>query len=104
MLQALGFQVLTACNGREALDVFGRNQDKIVCVLLDLTMPCMDGEQTYRELRRLNPALRVIISSGYNEREVTQKFAGAGLAGFIQKPYTVAEMSRKLREVFGVQA
>ena len=101
MLQAIGFQVLTACNGREALGVFQRNRDRIVCVLLDLTMPDLDGEQTFRELQLLQPELRVIMSSGYNEQEVTQKFAGKGLAGFIQKPYTVSEVSRKLREVLG---
>ena len=101
MLQAIGYQVLTACNGREALEVFRRNRDQIVCVLLDLTMPDLDGEQTFRELRLIHPELRVIMSSGYNEQEVTEKFAGKGLAGFIQKPYTVSEVGRKLREVLG---
>jgi two-component system, cell cycle sensor histidine kinase and response regulator CckA len=101
MLQSIGFRVLTASDGREALDVFERSSDAIVCVLLDLTMPRLDGEQTFRELRRLNPGVRVIISSGYNEQEVSQKFVGKGLAGFIQKPYTMSEVSRKMREVLG---
>jgi len=101
MLQSLGFRVLTACDGREALELFESNKGDITCVLLDLTMPRLDGEQAFRELRRLNPALKVIISSGYNEQEVTQKFVGKGLAGFIQKPYKVSEVSRKLQEVLG---
>jgi PAS domain S-box-containing protein len=99
ILQAIGFSVLTASDGQDALEVFARNKDDITCVLLDLTMPRLDGEQTFRELHRLCPELRVIISSGYNEQEITQKFVGKGLAGFIQKPYRVAEVARKLREV-----
>lgn len=102
MLQELGFTVLTASDGREALDVFTMNSNEIVCVILDLTMPRLDGEQTFRELRRIKPDVRVIMSSGYNEQEVTQKFVGKGLAGFIQKPYKMMEVSRKLHEVFGV--
>ena len=99
MLQAIGFEVLTACNGSEALEIFALNRDRIVCVLLDLTMPRLDGEQTFRELRRLKPDLRVIISSGYNEHEVSQKFVGKGLAGFIQKPYKMTDLASKLHEV-----
>ncbi|MBC7961403.1 MAG: response regulator, partial [Steroidobacteraceae bacterium] len=76
-------------DGREALEIFKSNPD-INFVILDLTMPHMDGEQTFRELRRLKPDVRVIISSGYNEQEVTQKFVGKGLAGFIQKPYRLS--------------
>ncbi|GFO69191.1 hypothetical protein GMLC_27700 [Geomonas limicola] len=99
MLMALGFQVLTACDGQEALRVYAENRETIVCVLLDLTMPTLDGEQTFQELRRIDPGVRVVISSGYHEQEVAQKFQGQGLAGVIQKPYKVTEMSRKLSEV-----
>ena len=99
MLQELGFDVLTAGNGREALEIFNPKKDEIACVILDLTMPRMDGEETFRELRRIKPDVRVVLSSGYNEQEVTQKFIGKGLAGFIQKPYRMAELGRKLREV-----
>jgi YesN/AraC family two-component response regulator len=69
-------------------------------VILDLTMPHMDGEQAFRELRRIKPGLRVIVSSGYNEQDVARRFVGKGLAGFIQKPYKVSELGQKLREVF----
>ncbi|WP_236015128.1 PAS domain-containing hybrid sensor histidine kinase/response regulator [Geomonas anaerohicana] len=101
MLQALGFDVRLASDGREALELFEAGMDDIVCVLLDLTMPNLDGEQTFRALRALKPDVKVIMSSGYNEQEVSLKLAGAGLSGFIQKPYKVAEMSRKLSEVLG---
>ncbi|QEM70218.1 response regulator [Geobacter sp. FeAm09] len=99
MLQFLGYRVLTAADGRESLEIFRRNRDDIVCVILDLTMPHLDGEQTFRELRRIKPEVRVLMSSGYNEQEVTQKFLGKGLAGFIQKPYKVTELGRKLMGV-----
>ncbi len=96
MLRELGFQVLTASDGRDALEIF-RGRDDISFVILDLTMPHMDGEQCFRELRRLKPEVKVIMTSGYNEYEVTQKFVGKGLAGFIQKPYRLAV----LRDVLG---
>lgn len=91
MLTELGFEVITAKNGREALEIFNKNMS-IVAVILDLTMPHMDGEQCFRELRRIDPHLKVIMSSGYNEHEVNQKFVGKGLAGFIQKPYKLSTL------------
>jgi CheY-like chemotaxis protein len=86
MLRELGFVVITANDGNEAVEIF-KNNPGISFVILDLTMPHMDGEQCFRELRQLNPNVKVIMSSGYNEQEVSQKFVGKGLAGFIQKPY-----------------
>ena len=99
MLERLGFSVLTAPDGREALKVFREHADEFVCVLLDLTMPHMDGEEAFRAMRRLHPGVRVILCSGYNERDATQRFAGKGLAGFIQKPYNMTTLREKLTEV-----
>ena len=99
MLSRMGFSVLTAADGREAVEVFRKHADKIDCVLLDLTMPRMNGEEAFRELRRIRPDVRVILCSGYNEQDVTQHFAGKGLAGFIQKPYILAALRAKLMEV-----
>jgi len=99
MLERLGFQVLTATDGREALDVYRQHGDEIVLVLLDLTMPHMNGEEAYRELRRMDPAVKVLMSSGYTENDITSRFAGKGLAGFIQKPYTLALLWDGLRAV-----
>jgi PAS domain S-box-containing protein len=101
MLAHLGFQTLTARDGQEALDIFRANPDAVTCVLLDLTMPRMNGEEAFHELRRIRPDLRVILSSGYNQQDVTQRFAGRGPAGFIQKPYTVAQLQQVLQEVLG---
>ncbi len=99
MLERLGFHVLTAADGREAVDVFSRHANEITCVLLDLTMPHMDGEKTFGQLRLLQPDITVVLCSGYNEGDATQRFMGKGLAGFIQKPYTLALLREKLVEV-----
>ncbi len=96
MLKELGFNVITANDGKDALQKYAANPG-IGLVLLDLTMPHIDGEQCFRELRRMNPDVSVVISSGYNEHEVTQKFAGKGLAGFIQKPYKLSVLRDALQ-------
>lgn len=101
MLKRLGFQVLTAGDGLEGLEIFQERREEIDCVILDLTMPKMGGEETFFELRRLQADVRVILSSGYDEHELTQRFAGQGLAGFIQKPYTLAGLQKNLNRVLG---
>ena len=98
MLQELGFTTITANDGRDAVDTFKTNAD-IAFVILDLTMPHMDGEQCFRELKQIRPAVKVIMSSGYNEHEVTQKFVGKGLAGFIQKPYKLSLLKDAIRKI-----
>jgi PAS domain S-box-containing protein len=99
MVERFGFKAITACDGREALELFVENQDEITCVLLDLTMPHMDGEEAFRELRRICPSVAVLLCSGYNEQDATQRFAGKGLAGFVQKPYTLATLQQKLMSI-----
>jgi two-component system cell cycle sensor histidine kinase/response regulator CckA len=99
MLEALGFSVLLANDGREAIDVFRVRHSDISCVILDLTMPVMDGGDAFRELRGIDPDVLVLLSSGYNEQETMEHFEGSGLAGFIQKPYHVPLLQEKLRKV-----
>ena len=99
VLEHVGFEVLTAADGRDAVDVFRARADEITCVILDLTMPHMDGEAALREIRRIKEDARVILASGYSAREVTTRFAGKGLAGFIQKPYSLGTLTAKVREV-----
>ena len=101
MLQRVGFSILTAGDAQEAIRVFREYQKEITCVLLDLDMPKMDGEATFCELRRICPEVRVILSSGHSEEEAIRKFAGLGLAGFIQKPHRYDTMIARLREVVG---
>ncbi|TFH43136.1 MAG: PAS domain-containing sensor histidine kinase, partial [Chrysiogenales bacterium] len=101
MLERLGFRVVTASDGREAVDLVREDPGSFDCVILDLTMPHMDGVEAFREIRLIRNDIRVVISSGYNEQEVCQRFVGMGLSGFIQKPYHLADLSSKLRERFG---
>ncbi|MDQ6969471.1 MAG: PAS domain S-box protein [Mariprofundus sp.] len=87
MLEDMGFDTLCAVDGLDGLDVYRQHQQEIVAVLLDMTMPRLDGKGCFRELRRINPDVQVILSSGYNEQEATSCFTGKGLASFVQKPY-----------------
>ncbi len=98
MIERAGFAVLKANDGDEAVRLYHQHAKEIVCVLLDLTMPKMSGEDTFQELRRINPAVRVILSSGFSEEGATERFAGGGLAGFIQKPYELDRLIVTLRE------
>jgi two-component system cell cycle sensor histidine kinase/response regulator CckA len=101
MLEGDGLEVLTAGDGVEAIEVFREHQGQIVLILLDLTMPRMDGEETFRELRRLDPDVRVILTSGYNEQDTTRRFVGKRLAGFLQKPFTLQDLEARLRAALG---
>jgi two-component system, cell cycle sensor histidine kinase and response regulator CckA len=100
MLKEFGFQVITAGDGQEGIDIF-KVTPGIAFVILDLTMPHLDGEQCFRELRKLTPGVKVIMTSGYNEHEVTQKFVGKGLAGFIQKPYKLSALREVIKRTLG---
>jgi two-component system cell cycle sensor histidine kinase/response regulator CckA len=99
MLEQLGFNVLLASNGAEALAIFRDNLETISCVVLDLTMPRMDGIETLAVLRRISGEVKVILSSGYSEHEISKRVAGKGFSGFIEKPYRLSELGDKLRNV-----
>lgn len=101
MLERIGFKVLLAADGHEALDVYRNRRDEIALILLDLTMPQMDGEETLHELRRIDAKVRVVISSGYTEAEIAPQFAGKPLFGFLQKPYTLSALTQCLRDAMG---
>ena len=98
MLRKMGFDVLPAKDGREAVELFRQHAGQLACVVLDLTMPHMDGEQTCQELIQIDPSVPVILASGYNEQELAQRFTGTGFAGFLQKPYQYADLLAKLRD------
>jgi len=99
MLERCGFRVMAAGDGREAVGLFREHSGEIACVLLDLAMPQMNGEETFRELRRIQPDVRVVLASGYSDSEVMDRFAGGGLAGFIEKPYELSALSALLQKV-----
>jgi CheY-like chemotaxis protein len=87
MLQSFGYEAVTAVNGQQAVQFFHAERTDIHAVLLDLTMPELDGAETFREIHRLRPDLPVILMSGYSERDAVSRFAAQGLAGFLQKPF-----------------
>jgi two-component system, cell cycle sensor histidine kinase and response regulator CckA len=99
MLERMGFRVILAVDGSAALEEFRAHREEITCVIMDLTMPRMDGEEAFREMRRLDPGVRVLLSSGFNEQEAIQRFVGKGIAGFIQKPYQLAALGEQLRKI-----
>ncbi len=99
MLERLGFEVITAADGREAVSLFQQRGAEVTVVVLDLTMPHMDGEEAFRELRRLRPDVCVVLSSGYSEQDVVARFAGKGLAGFVPKPYAIGNLEAVLQRV-----
>jgi two-component system, chemotaxis family, CheB/CheR fusion protein len=95
-LERGGYDIVVAENGTEGIQLFRALASKISLVLLDLTMPGPGGEEVLREIQGIKPEARVILSSGYNEVEVIQRFTGKGLAGFLQKPYTAAALVDKV--------
>ena len=98
-LERVGLDVLCANSGSEALELFGRHRESIVGVVLDLSMPGMSGDETFRALRAESPDLPVILSSGHTEREATSRFEPATLQAFLQKPYSPEELRHRVREV-----
>ena len=96
-LERHGYEVVLAGDGYEGVEKFRCMADKVNVVLLDLTMPEMNGEEVLRKLKFVRSDVKVILSSGFNEVEVIQRFTGKGLAGFIQKPYAAAALLGKVR-------
>jgi len=99
MLEHLGFTVLMASDGLQAVELYRERGKEIDLVLMDLTMPHMDGAEAFGELRRLNPGVRVVLASGYSHEDVASRFAGKGLDGVLQKPYTLLKLRESLAGV-----
>jgi CheY-like chemotaxis protein len=99
MLQTLGLQVITAVDGQDGLDRFAMERGTIDLVLLDLTMPRMDGRETFQELRRLQADIPVILYSGYSEYDSLGETLAQGFAGFLQKPFQIGDLRIALQQV-----
>jgi PAS domain S-box-containing protein len=99
MLERIGFEVIAASDGADALMIYETFGHRIDLVLLDLTMPNMDGEEALEALLRMDPNVPVVLSSGYSEHEISARFSGRGLAGFLQKPYTLSKLRERLGQV-----
>jgi two-component system cell cycle sensor histidine kinase/response regulator CckA len=96
-----GFKVLQATNGRESIEIFRQAAGEIALILLDLSMPGMGGEEALPELLKVRSDVKVLVSSGYSETESLSAFHGLPVSGFIQKPYTSAELAQKIIDALG---
>ncbi len=99
ILEAMGFGVVQAFNGQEGVDTFRRRMDEFIAVFLDLTMPVMGGEEAFQHMQRIRPGIPVILTSGYSEQEAICLFNHPGMAGFLQKPFRIAELNNLLQRV-----
>lgn len=98
-LETIGYRVFTASNGREAIEVYRNNQDQIDIVLLDIVMPTMGGSEVYDRMSEIDPDVKVLLSSGYSINGKAGEILERGCNGFIQKPYTIKELSAKIKDV-----
>jgi two-component system cell cycle sensor histidine kinase/response regulator CckA len=94
-LQRLGYSVVTAVNGQEAVELYAADPRSVDVVLLDMTMPVMGGEETLTRLLEIRPDVTVVAMSGFHEREAKQRF-GARITGFVQKPFTAGQLGAQL--------
>lgn len=97
MLERLGYRVLAAADGEEAVRIYRERAQEIRAVILDLTMPRMNGEETLQALLGMNPQVKVVLASGYNGADMLARYAQKGLVGFIQKPYRVQDLRDALQ-------
>ncbi len=99
ILESLGYHVFSAGSGQEAMAVFMEKGKDIDLIILDMVMPGMGGSRTFDALRKINPDIRIILASGYTVDGEAQQLLGRGCNGFIQKPYRIQDLSKKIREV-----
>jgi CheY-like chemotaxis protein len=99
MLKKMGYKVFPAHNGREAIEIFKQNNDKIAIVILDLIMPGMGGGEVFERLKEIDTNVKVLLSSGYSINGQAAEILDRGCDGFIQKPFKLNELSYKLREI-----
>jgi len=101
VLEKLGYKVLTARSGQEAIEVFRAQKDEIQLVILDMIMPGMEGGKVFHLLKNINGGVKIILSSGYSMNDEVSKMMEQGCHAFIQKPFDIGDFSRKIRDVLG---
>jgi DNA-binding NtrC family response regulator len=104
MLEHLGFTTLQAEGGVAGVAMYRENADRVALVMLDLTMPMMNGEQTFKELVRIQADVRVVLMSGFNQGEALSRFTGKGLTNFLQKPFSLESLRHCLESVLQQQS
>jgi len=99
IIKALGYTVLVARSGKEAIEIYEKNKDKIDIVILDMIMPGMGGGETYDRIKEINPDIKVLLSSGYSIDGEAEEILERGCDGLIQKPFNMKQLSRSIREI-----
>ncbi|MDJ0765790.1 MAG: response regulator [Myxococcota bacterium] len=99
LLKKLGYRVLLASDGKVCVQEYKERKDDISLVILDLMMPTMDGEETYRELQKIDPNVRVLLTSGFSKSDKANRMLNAGALGFIEKPFEMNDLVAKIREI-----
>jgi CheY-like chemotaxis protein len=99
LLEFLGYRVYDTGSGQEAIAVYMEKRSKIDLVILDMIMPGISGGDTYNRLKEINPDIRVLLSSGYSINGEAQTIMDRGCNGFLQKPFYLENLSRKVREI-----
>jgi len=99
MLRQLGYQVVPALSGKEAIELYKEKMVDLDLVALDMIMPEMNGKDTYDALKKINPEVKVLLVSGYSLNKQIEELMEKGCNGFIQKPFDIKQLSHKLREV-----
>ncbi len=100
-LKLMGYRVVIAENGTQALQLYEEKRDEIALVILDMVMPDMTGGDCFDKLRDMNPTVKVLLSSGYSVDGQASKILDRGCNGFIQKPFKIEHLSKKIREILG---
>ena len=95
----MGYKVLIARSGKEAVEIYEKNKERIDIVLLDMIMPDKSGSDTYDKMKKIDPDIKVLLSSGYSINGQATEIMDRGCNGFIQKPFKMKELSQKLREI-----
>ena len=98
MLQKLGYSVLAVSNGDKAVEILKEN--KIAFVILDMLMPGMNGFQIYHQLKKIQPKVKILLTSGYTGDHSEQRSASIGFDGFIQKPFNLKQLSEKIEDIW----
>lgn len=101
ILETLGYQVLTAWSGTEAIAMYRSGGKKVDLIILDMILSGLSGAETFDRLRSINPHIKVILSTGYSLMGQAKLIMARGCNGFIQKPFRIEELSQKVREVLG---
>ena len=103
MLKTMDYDVLTARDGEEAIEVYNKHRDIIDLVLLDMVMPDMGGSKVYNRLKEMNPDVKVLLSSGYSINGEATEIMERGCNGFIQKPFNLKDLSQKIKEILDMK-